>query len=217
MLESNSLNTILTLDSRIYGLARTTAIDKVAVAVSRSAHEITFDVLTHEAEKLARMVKEEINTQRPDWPPLNADYKDWKERIGLNTDMLKATEAYYDSISVQEIRNAAGQFASVSSVLQSPSEFTIRVGVPFRKHPGLSEEEGSNEKGIRYDQLATILEFGTDVIPARPHWMPAYQRWRAQHARSIRARIMSLAVRKFKKDFKAALTPRSQARRLPRS
>lgn len=211
-MNSNTLN-FLTLDSRVYGLPFKKDIDRTARAVKKSAHQITFDILYHEAEKLARMVKEEINTQPATWPPLNEAYKDWKGRTGLNTDMLKATEAYFDSISVYEVRNDMGQFSSSTSIEKS-STFTIRVGVPLTRHPGLGGPEDEGKKNPRYTELAHWLEFGTDKMPARPHWAPAYSRWRSRHVRTVKARITSLLLRKFRQDFRRHLIKPSQAKKV---
>lgn len=210
MLGSNTLINLFTLSSRTFGVPED-KLDKVGAAISRSAHEIAFEVLHAEAEKLARMVKEEIDAQPPVWPDLNPAYKKWKEKMGLNTDMLKATEEYYNSISVQEVRNSLGQFSGFRSISDTVG-FSIRVGVPYSRHPGLDPDEDDSEN-IKFTELAEILEYGTEHIPARPHWSTAYQRWRSQHARSIRARITSLFVRQFHKLFRDSIVPEGKARK----
>lgn len=212
MLGSNAIFDFLTLDSRIYGLANSRLLEKVARSVQKSIHEISYDILSKEAEKLARMVKEEINAQPPAWPPLNEDYRKWKDKMGLYTDMLKATGAYYDAIAVQETRNNMGQFAG-GKTIRDTTAFTIRVGVPYKNHPGL-DDDSEKEGALKYIELAEILEYGTDKIPARPHWMPTYRRWKSQHARTIRARIMSIAVRRFQKVFKQSIVTKNKARKI---
>lgn len=210
---SLSINSLFTIDSRVYGLTLKSDVDKVSKAIAKSAQQITFDVLHAEAEKLARMVREEIDAQPATWQPLNPTYLKWKERVGLNTDMLKATENYYNSIAVQEVRNHLGRYTAAVGAKNVP-RFTIRVGVPLTKHPGLGDADDKDTPKIRYTDLAAILEFGNEHMPARPHWGPAYRRWRAQHARSVKARIMSLLMRKFRSDFKAHITKPSKARKL---
>lgn len=203
MVKFTALNNLLTLKSKTYGVSTLTGLDKMVKEASKEAHQITFDVISKEAEKLARMVKEEIMAQPPAWPALQDNYVAWKKRVGLNEKMLLATEAYYNAIAVQEIRNEIGQFTSGASISKA-SEFSIRVGLPFKKHPGLSEEgdEDSGGSSLRYDELASILEYGTEHIQPRPHWGPTYRRWKSQHARSVKARITSLLVRRMKKIFK---------------
>lgn len=185
----------------MYGILDDPKLKKMAEFLVEDIHEITYNIVMDEAEKLARFVKEEINAQPPDWPPLSTAYRAYKERVGLNTDMLKATEAYWNAIAIQETRNNKGQFASAMS-LGTGTAFSVRVGLPFKKHPGLQETTEDNDTNLRYDELAAILEYGTEHIPARPHWGPAYRRWKSQHARSIKARITSIAVRRFNAHLK---------------
>jgi hypothetical protein len=215
VLGSNALLKLFTLDSKVYGLPRKQDIDKVAAAVGRSANEITFEILSREAEKLARMVKDEIDSQPVFWPPLNDAYKKWKDKMGLNTDMNKATESYYDAIRVQEIRNDLGQFSGFRRAIEG-SSFTIRVGLPYQRHPGIDGTLKDDGNEIYYTDLANILEYGTDKIPARPHWVPTYQRWRATHARTIRARITRMAVVAFQKHFRKAIIPASKGIKPPK-
>lgn len=189
------MSNLFTLRSSVIGAYDLPRMLKMAEHINDEINEITTEVLLREAEKLARMVKEEINFQPPAWPELNKKYKDWKDKMGLNTDMLKATEAYWNAIAVQEKRDSRGRFTAYGD-LNDPI-FSIRVGLPFTKHPGFQEEGSDEAENLRYDQLAAILEYGTEHIPARPHWAPAYRRWRSQHLRSVKARIVSLAVRKF--------------------
>lgn len=216
MLGSNAIFDFLRIDSRTYGIFTDKELQKVAKQVKKESHEIAYNILTAEAQKLADMVKDEIRAQPPAWPPLNQDYKKWKERVGLNTDMLRATDAYLDSIGIQETRNEKGQFASADAV-GGTSHFSIRVGVPYLKHPGLDEEDGGSrdkeKKELTYLELAEILEYGTESIPARPHWFPSYRRWRNQHARSIKARIKSLVVRRFRRIFQNVIIPAKKAKK----
>lgn len=196
-----AMSNLFTLKSSVMGVYDSPKLKKMAEYISDEINEVTTEVLIREAEKLARLVKEEINFQPPAWPPLNETYRQWKDKNGLNTDMLKATESYWNAIAVQEKRDSRGRFASYSDI--SDPVFSIRVGLPFTKHPGMREDEGgSDDSELRYDQLAAILEYGTEHIPARPHWAPAYRRWRSQHLRSVKARIMSLAVRKYNNAMK---------------
>lgn len=214
MLGSNALVDFLRIESKTYGIFTEKQLTKITKALKKSAHEIAYDVLSAEADKLARMVKEEIQAQPPAWPPLNDAYKNWKAKVGLNTDMLRATDAYYNAIAVQEIRNEKGQFASAGGIGDT-THFSIRVGVPYTEHPGLDEDDNQREKdkNITYLELAEILEYGTESIPPRPHWMPTYRRWKSQHARSIKARIKSLVVRRFARDFRNVIVPQRQAKK----
>lgn len=213
MLGSNALVDFLTIQSKTYGIFSESQLNRITRDLKKSAHEVAYEVLSAEADKLARMVKEEIQSQPPAWPPLNEAYKRWKEKVGLNTDMLRATDAYFNAIAVQEIRNERGQFASAAAISDT-TQFTIRVGVPYTEHPGLDEEEaGNDEKKITYLELAEILEYGTESIPPRPHWMPTYRRWKAQHARSIKARIKSLVVRRFARDFRNVIVTQRKAKK----
>lgn len=207
---SSQLRRLLTISSSVYGLP-VERLARVAAEVSKAAHEITFDILMAEAEKLAQMVRDELNAQPPTWPELNVAYLKWKERMGLNTDMLKATEAYYNAIAVQEIRNSSGQFSSFNS--DTSKGFSIRVGAPYTKHPGL-DPEADNSNAPRFTDLATWLEYGTEHMPARPHWSPAHRRWKARHARTVKARLMSIVARRFKKLFRRDIVDSRRAKKL---
>jgi hypothetical protein len=105
---------------------------------------------------LAQMVVNEINAQPFWWQPLKPEYKAWKQRNELSEEMLKATEDYITSIGVQESR-------------RGKNSFSIRVGVPYRKH---------RESDVELNALGMIHEFGSEKrkIPARPHWGPAIKR-----------------------------------------
>lgn len=199
-----AMNNLFTLRSSVMGVFDSAKLKAMSDDIHATVTEVTTEVLIREAEKLARMVKEEINFQSPAWPPLNEEYKKWKDKMGLDTDMLKATQAYWNAIAVQEKRDSRGRFTSYSDV--TDPIFSIRVGLPFSNHPVLQEEEGGsvsdNKEGLRYDELAAILEYGTERIPARPHWAPAFRRWKSQHLRTVKARITSLVVRRVDKTLK---------------
>jgi len=214
VLGSNALFDFLRLESKTYGIFTEKDLRRISQLIKESTNEIAYDIMTAEADKLANMVKDEIRAQPPAWPPLNEDYKKWKDRVGLNTDMLRATDAYFNAIAIQETRDSKGRFISAHTI-GSAEGFTIRVGVPYTEHPGLDEEQGGDEdkKNLKYTELAEILEFGTDKIPARPHWFPAYRRWRSQHARSIKARIKAKAIRRFTRNFTSVIVPQRKAKK----
>ena len=110
--------------------------------------DIVFETCGEEAARVADMVRKEIDAQPFWWQPLNEAYKEQKDRAGLNTDMLKATEEYSESIGIQESQ-------------RGKKKFRIRVGVPNRRH---------ETSDINLNDLGAIHEYGTERIPRRPHW-----------------------------------------------
>jgi hypothetical protein len=133
--------------------------------------------LKHQGEFLARELAERVQTiiqyQIGDWEPLSPSYAAWKERMGLDDRMLVATSNYMNLIEVQWTRDRLGRFTSLGKVKpQDVPDLSFRVGLPTSKVVDM--EGNTQEDGLRYTDLARILEFGTEKIPPRPHFAPAY-------------------------------------------
>jgi hypothetical protein len=91
------------------------------------------------------------------FPPLNPDYVDRKAIEDLDPRPLIATGFYVENIQVTEE--------------ESPEGILYSVYVPDIKHPS----------GVTLPTLVGWLEYGTQNMPARPHWRPVAlivrQRW----------------------------------------
>jgi len=107
------------------------------------------------AEEFADDLKSIISRQLIAWVPLSSKYKTRKRVLGLDPRILIATGRYVNSI--QPIQQDDGSW--VVSVPEEPlrpgSKYTLR-------------------------DLARWLEYGTQHMPARPHWRPAQNVWRTK-------------------------------------
>jgi hypothetical protein len=133
--------------------------------------------LKHQGEFLARELAERVQSiiqyQIGDWEPLSPPYAKWKENQGLDDRMLVATNNYMNLIEVQWTRDRLGRFTKLSRVsIQDVPDLSFRVGLPPLKV--VDAEGNTSESGFRYTDLARVLEFGTEKIPPRPHFGPAY-------------------------------------------
>lgn len=126
-----------------------------------------------QARELAERVQSIIQYQIGEWEPLSPSYAKWKEDQGLDDRILMATTNYVNLIEVQWTRNRLGRFTKLSTAKpQDVPDLSFRVGLPMTK---VTDAEGNvSESGLRYTDLARILEFGTEIIPPRPHFGPAY-------------------------------------------
>lgn len=107
------------------------------------------------AEEFADDLKAIITRQLIAWVPLNPKYVQRKRLLGLDPRILIATGRYVSSI--QPIPQPDGSWV---------------VGVPNE----------SLRAGSKYtlQDLARWLEYGTQKMPARPHWRPARNIWRTK-------------------------------------
>ena len=98
------------------------------------------------AKSFSNEIKDRIRHQTFRHQPLKIAYRNRKIKQGLDPRTLIATGEYVNHIRARKI-NAT----------------TYTVGVPNTIH---------SPSGLPYRSLARIHEFGTDKIPARPHWRP---------------------------------------------
>lgn len=201
---------LFTIDSRMYGAPTKKELDRIGKAITKDPLKVSFQILSLEATKLADFVRAEINAQPSRWPPLNEKYVEWKDRMGLSPEMMKATQDYINAIGVQEMRKSDGKFTNFTKLGEGEA-FTIRVGLPYREHKGLDEE--GDKENIKLMDLANIHEFGTDKIPARPHWGPAHRRWLVTSKYVSRA-IMRKVAKDLAKHIKAATVPKNRAKKI---
>jgi hypothetical protein len=176
----------MTLEARRYGVRD---MKKFVKLLEEVPTDIVFTIFEEESQKLARLVVAEINSQPFWWEPLNETYRSQKDRAGLNTEMLKATEEYVQSIGIQEAR-------------RGKNSFSIRIGVPNRVHAS---------SNLNFNDLGRIHEFGTQRIPARPHWGPVMNRWKKNFTgilSRVRGRVSKRLQVKFKQVFSDATTAR---------
>lgn len=107
------------------------------------------------AEEFADDLKALITRQLIAWVPLSPQYARRKRMLGLDPRILIATGRYVSSIQ---------------AILQPDGSWI--VGVP-------DEPLRSGSKYTLKD-LARWLEFGTQHMPARPHWRTARNIWRTK-------------------------------------
>jgi hypothetical protein len=107
------------------------------------------------AAEFADDLKAILDRQLIAWVPLNKEYALRKRLLGLDPRILIATGRYVNSIQP----------------LQQPDGSWV-VGVP-------EEPLGAGSKYTLRD-LARWLEYGTQRMPARPHWRPAKNVWRTK-------------------------------------
>lgn len=178
----------LMAEARQYGVKD---MDKFRELLEEVPTDVVFGIFEEEAQKLAKGVVAEINSQPFWWEPLNPKYKARKERAGLNPDMLKATEDYVQSIGIQEVK-------------RGKKSFSIRIGVPNRRHM---------DAEVNLNDLGRIHEFGTKTIPARPHWGPVMQRWKT-HSGELMSRVRGRVSKRLQKEFTKVFRPEQEAKKV---
>ena len=117
---------------------------------------------------LAAKIKEEVRTaidwQLYRWKPLSPPYLAWKEAEGYDPRTLIKSRFYWEHIDWWMDSN--GVHVGVKNVVHPDTKKLVKVfgkKVPFVR-----------KGGIRLPVLARMHEFGTDTIPPRPHWRPAF-------------------------------------------
>lgn len=103
------------------------------------------------AQVLADEVKRRLNGQLYSHVPLSPNYARWKAERGLDPRILIRTRRYLNHIGVQEVK--------------FPRGYGYRVGVP---------ENVMEEDGTPLTVIMRTHEYGTERIPARPHWRPVF-------------------------------------------
>jgi hypothetical protein len=107
------------------------------------------------AQEFADDLKAIIERQMISWMPLSGPYKAYKRRMGLDPRILIATGRYVNSIQPIEQPDGTWLVSVPEEPLRPGSRYTLR-------------------------DLARWLEFGTQKMPARPHWRPARNIWRTK-------------------------------------
>lgn len=107
------------------------------------------------AQEFADDLKQLIESQAFAWVPLSSGYAKRKQMLGQDPRILIAT----------------GRYVNALTPVQTPEGDWV-VGIPATP---LSA-------GSRYtlQDLARWLEFGTQNMPARPHWRPAMTIWKTK-------------------------------------
>lgn len=104
------------------------------------------------AEEFAYDLKKKIEQQAFAWVPLSPDYARRKAVLGLDPRMLIALGGYIEAIQARE-----------------QPDGTWAVTVADKKLPN---------SRYTYKDLANWLEWGTENMPARPHWRPTINLWK---------------------------------------
>jgi hypothetical protein len=107
------------------------------------------------AQEFADDLKAIIERQMIAWMPLSGPYKSYKRRMGLDPRILIATGRYVNSIQPIEQPDGTWLVSVPKEPLRPGSRYTLR-------------------------DLARWLEYGTQNMPARPHWRPARNIWRTK-------------------------------------
>lgn len=174
-----AFESVYTDDAQFYRL-----IDEIETEIQKAI----VDVLEEEANKIIESVKHEIDIQPARWEELNRNYREWKEDNELNTDMLKATEQYYKAMGILDAKQ------------DNQGGIEIRAGVPSVPHINKDGEE----QDITLPELAGIHEFGTEKIPARPHWYPGFRKWESKYnnlEKDILKKIQEVIIDKLENLF----------------
>jgi len=107
------------------------------------------------AEELRDDIIENIERQNFTHTILSEKYLAQKKKKGLDERILIASKQYLDSFLVQRIQTSKDGVIYV-------------VTVKDEVHP---------DSELTYRKLARIHEFGTQKIPARPHWRPTWSKF----------------------------------------
>ncbi len=111
------------------------------------------------AEEFADDLKRIIEQQAFAWVPLSSGYARKKQMLGQDPRILIATGAYVNAIQAVQTATGDWEVAVPATPLPNSSKHTLR-------------------------DLAMWLEFGTQHMPARPHWRPALALWKTKTYRA---------------------------------
>jgi hypothetical protein len=125
------------------------------------------------AKEFADDLKELIERQLFAWVPLSSGYARYKRRMGLDPRILIATGRYVNSIEPQPDGKGGWVIGVPDEPLSPGSRYTLK-------------------------DLARWLEFGTQHMPARPHWRPAMNIWRTK-IYQVKRRVRHDLVQQMKK------------------
>jgi hypothetical protein len=107
------------------------------------------------AAEFADDLKSIISRQLIAWVPLSPVYKKRKRILGLDPRILIATGRYVASIQPVQQDDGSWVVSVPDEPLRPGSKYTLK-------------------------DLARWLEYGTETMPARPHWRPAQNVWRTK-------------------------------------
>lgn len=127
-----------------------------------------FDQIGH---RLRSRIQRGIYNQILDWEPLSEQYAQWKEEQGFDPRVLIATQEY------------------VGSIISSPIPFGITVRPIVGTH---------SMARVSYMTLAEWLEYGTDKMPARPHWRPIILEFETNELPAIKQKIHAHLAQKIR-------------------
>jgi len=112
------------------------------MASGRTIREIELK-LPHILDEARKRIVESVENQTFTVEGLSKRYEEYKVTHGLDPRVLIATGEYLDSISVTKIADGV---------------WALRP-------------EGTTKHGLSMEELGSILEYGGDDMPARPHWV----------------------------------------------
>jgi len=107
------------------------------------------------ATEFADDLKQIITRQLIAWVPLSSGYAKRKRMLGLDPRILIATGRYVNSIQPMQQPDGSWIVSIPDEPLRPGSKYTLK-------------------------DLARWLEYGTQTMPARPHWRPAQNIWRTK-------------------------------------
>jgi len=150
-----------------------------ATGSSRVPDKLQQEFASWLADTMAEMLVDYINLQHylGRWTPLSPAYKEWKESVGLSTDIWIATGTLRDSIRSKKI---SGGYS---------------VG---------PDPHAEYENGVSVLDVARWMEFGTSRMPARPLFGPVTDNIR-KHSRAFLKRFLAEKTWTYYKMMERAL------------
>ena len=107
------------------------------------------------AKQFSDDLREILSRQLISWVPLSTGYARRKRNMGLDPRILIATGRYVNSIQPTQQKDGSWLVSVPEEPLRPGSKYTLK-------------------------DLARWLEYGTQHMPARPHWRPAQNIWRTK-------------------------------------
>lgn len=155
----------------VRGLSPTAYAKKLGAILERTTNELGNNI-QKKAEWLAQEVRNNIELGGIPSRPNDPEYEMAKFRASLDNEPLKATHQYMESIGVlKEVNGKVTRYF---------------VGFLQEMHQG---SKPLFPNSLPMSQLANILEYGLayrsgQYIPPRPHWRPAWMRFKSKYMAS---------------------------------
>lgn len=130
----------------------------LASVIERESRSFARDSAYRIASRLAGQLRAKILAQSFHHQSLNPAYLAWKTRMGLDTRILIASGAYVNSIQPRKVGDTSYNISPGSQVTES---------------------------GATLHDIGFWHEFGTENMPARPHWQPIWREFSRNQSQLI--------------------------------